>query len=155
MVKIRNKKKKEIKFNKNLIKIFLYFKKKFNSFYKKNIYIRMTTSQKNTNCFGNNNSIQCENIGNYEQSRTSIEIDGNEEIEYIVNCSDVKRFTKKNINKIINLYYIYIEENDDNIEEKKIINNIVKQTSFSHNFIELVLNYQLEFLIEKGVANYS
>ena len=115
----------------------------------------MTTSQKNTNCFGNNNSIQCENIGNYEQSRTSIEIDGNEEIEYIVNCSDDIRFTKKNINKIINLYYIYIEENDDNIEEKKIINNIVKQTSFSHNFIELVLNYQLEFLIEKGVANYS
>ncbi len=84
-----------------------------------------------------------------EPSEGAIEIDGEEEIEYIVNiCSD-KRCTEENIRKILDLYYANVSE-DSNPEVH--FNYIVEKTGLPYEFVELVFDCQTEFHKEKGIV---
>ena len=79
---------------------------------------------------------------------SEIIIDGNEEEDFIVDkCKG--QCTRKDIAQILNLYY----ESDMQGDPANHYKRIAKETNVSLEIIELVFDYQFEFLKEKGLVD--
>ena len=76
-------------------------------------------------------------------------INSNEEIDFIVNNCNNSECTREHITNILNSYNKKAHK-DGNPENH--YNRIAKETGLSLEIIELVFDYQLEFLYEKGLV---
>jgi hypothetical protein len=78
----------------------------------------------------------------------TIEIDGDEEIAYII--KKFKKIDKEKIIDIIELYYELIKNGSSNPED--YYEYISNKLHIGKEYIKNIFDIQLEFLIEKGVA---
>lgn len=79
---------------------------------------------------------------------SEITYSGNEEEDFIVDkCKG--QCTRKDITQILNSYY----ESDERGDPANHYKRIAKETNISLEIIELVFDYQFEFLKEKGLVD--